>query len=226
MSRHFRTSEGHQKAFLCSSDRNTATSEPVKRMLAKRGSVVVLGSSGNCFLPSCRRIERDADSARYLSFLCVCASSFDHCANGLRGWGGGGFRNIPRADVPSSLVAVASNSNLLLLSSCFTDTRPGWTGIFCLTNRVFSVYHIPKPSWFSDCVYRQSQHNPMFLLKKASTYGGFFFFFCYHFQVLSDFEFIVNIDSKLNLWLNFLFIRINRNLLFQFFIFFFNFIIF
>ena len=136
---------------------------------------------------------------------------------------GGRISQYTRADVPSSLVAVASNSNLLLLSSCFTDTRPSWTGIFCLTNRVFSVYHIPKPSWFSDCVYRPKSSTIRCFFKKPPPTEAFF---CYHFQVLSDFEFIVNIDSKLNLWLNFLFIRINRNLLFQFFIFFFNFIIF
>ena len=157
---------------MCSSDRNTATSEPVKECLQSVVLWYLLGSSGNCFLPSCRRIERDADSARYLSFLCVCASSFDHCANGLRGWGGR-ISQYTRADVPSSLVAVASNSNLLLLSSCFTDTRPSWTGIFCLTNRVFSVYHIPKPSWFSDCVYRQKSAQSDVSLKKPPPTEAF-----------------------------------------------------
>ena len=194
MSRHFRTSEGHQKAFLCSSDRNTATSEPVKECLQSVVLWYLLGSSGNCFLPSCRRIERDADSARYLSFLCVCASSFDHCANGLRGWGGG-FRNIPRADVPSSLVAVASNSNLLLLSSCFTDTRPSWTGIFCLTNRVFSVYHIPKPFLvFGLCVPSKVQHNPMFLKKPPPT-EAFFFAITFKFYLILSLLSILTVSS-------------------------------
>ena len=179
---------------MCSSDRNTATSEPVKECLQSVVLWYLLGSSGNCFLPSCRRIERDADSARYLSFLCVCASSFDHCGNGLGRWGGG-FRNIPRRSVPDSLGAVASNSNLLLLSSCFTDTRPGWTGIFCLTNRVFSVYHIPKPSWFSDCVYRQNPAQSDVSFKKASTYGGFFLLSHFKFYLILSFLSILTVGS-------------------------------
>ena len=99
-----------KNALPCSLDNKTATSLPVKECLHRVERWYFVGSSGNCFKPSTRSICLTADKTLYLSFRCVWASFCAHCGNGFLSEGGGRFRNIPRATVPVSLVAVASTA--------------------------------------------------------------------------------------------------------------------
>ena len=133
---------------LCSSDRRTATSEPVKECLQRVVRWYFVGSSGNCFLPSCKRIEREADNALYLSFLWVCASSFDHCGNGLGARGGGRISQYTKAGSSCPLVASLTPFLLLLSNKCM-NTHPAWTGILYLTNTYICGYHGLNLSGFS-----------------------------------------------------------------------------
>ena len=115
---------------------------------------------------------------------------------------GGGeedFAVLPRRSFSLPFLVAPTTIVLLLLSSFFTNTRHFWTGIFCLTNRRISVYHISKPLMVFEWWLRPKKHHSSSFLKKLRPIRGFFFAITS--IVLAFFIPIVNLDRILILCL-------------------------